>query len=132
MKLIFALAVSLSVSATSYAQNATPSKVRKTAVAGTITDATGNPMPKVQAYIYKGDSATNSSGYTDARGKFETNNVMPGVYDLRLVFPNSKRVIVNGVPVKMRQITYFKLSANEPVEDSTVSFNDLVPATPKR
>lgn len=136
MKPILALVACLLVSDGLFAQNAAQpvgrSKVRKNAVGGIITDLRNNPLPKVQIYIYKGDSATNASGYTDARGNFETNNVMPGVYDLRVVYPSSTRIVISGVPVKMHKVTYFKLAANAPTADSTVAFTDLVPAAIKK
>lgn len=132
MKPILALVACLVVSGSVLAQNAGRSKVRKTAVGGLITDLRYNPLPKVQVYIYKGDSATNASGYTNAQGNFETNNIMPGVYDLRIVYPSSRRIIVSGVPVKMHKVTTFKLVANDPTADSTIAFTDLVPAAAKK
>lgn len=132
MKPILALVACLFLSGSLFAQNTGKSTTRKTAVGGLITDLRHNPLPKVQVYIYKGDSATNASGYTNAQGSFETNNVMPGVYDLRIVYPSSRRIIVSGVPVKMHKVTSFKLAANAPTADSTIAFTDLVPAAPKR
>lgn len=135
MKLILVAATCFFVSGATYAQNATQhaghARVRKTAIGGTINDKKGHPVPKVQAYIYKGDSATNSSGYTDANGNFETNNVMPGTYDLRLVYPSAKRIVINGVPVKMHRVTYINLATTEPTADSAISYSDIAPKAAK-
>ena len=131
MKPIIAVAACLLIAGAAHAQNtakpAGSAKVRKNAIAGNISDGRHRPMPKVKAFIYYNDSATNSSGYTDAMGNFETNNVMPGTYNLRLVYPAGKRLIVNGVPVKKLTVTHIDIATNEPTNDSAVAYTDIAP-----
>ena len=136
MKLITATIAGLLLWQTAGAQTtpkAGSTKVRKSAVAGYITDLRGEPMPKVQAFIYLGDSATNSSGYTDSKGYFETNNVLPGTYSLRLFFPaNGRRITINDVPVKKLQLTQFRLKTEVPAADSSIAWGDVAPAAPAK
>lgn len=108
-----------------------PAKVRKTGIAGIVTNRFGEPASKVQAYVYNGDNIM-ASGYADANGRYETNNVLPGTYTLRLVYPKSgRRINIPGVPVKMRQLTVVNYRGMEPVGDSTIAYTDLMPQAPK-
>lgn len=131
MKLRLAVIACLLVAGTAHAQNAArpagKAKVRKSAIGGAIYDAKHHPIPKVKAFIYYNDSATNASGYTDASGHFETNNVMPGTYNLRLVYPAGKRLVVNGIPVKQLKVTQIEIATNEPTADSALAYTDIAP-----
>ncbi len=136
MRLITATIAGLLLWQTAGAQttpNAGGTKVRKSAVAGYITNLRGEPMPKVQAFIYLGDSATNSSGYTDSKGYFETNNVLPGTYSLRLFFPSvGRRITIADVPVKKLQLTTFRLKTEIPAADSSIAWGDIAPQAPAK
>ncbi|GAA4465993.1 hypothetical protein GCM10023093_19250 [Nemorincola caseinilytica] len=136
MKPIIAVIACLLIAGASHAQNtakpAGKAKIRKNAIGGTITDARHRPIPKVQAFIYYNDSATNSSGYTDASGRFETNNVLPGTYNLRLVYPSAKRLIINGVPVSKLRVTQIDIATSEPTTDSAISYTDIAKPTAKK
>ncbi len=128
MKLISTVVACLAISCAVQAQTTTTAKrkVRKNAIGGTIMDARHKPVPKVQAFVYFGDSAVNASGYTDASGYFETNSVMPGTYDLRIVYPNANRLIINGVTVKGLKVSRVSIATDMPTTDSTVSYLDVI------
>jgi hypothetical protein len=125
MKLITLVTACLLLAGVAQAQN---TKVRKSAIGGTIKDARRQPINKVQAYIYRNDTIA-ASGYTIADGSYETNNVKPGTYELRLVYPSTRRISITGVPVKMLKITTVSLMTSEPLEDSTIAYTDLYPNT---
>lgn len=134
MKLITIVAASILFSITAHAQPASKAtvgsnanKIRKNAVGGIIKDLRRQPVPKLQAYMYRNDTLI-GSGYTTAEGAFETSNVPPGTYALRIVYPTSgKRITITGVPVKLKTITPVNLMVNEPIEDSTISYTDIAP-----
>ena len=65
-------------------RHAVATKVRRTAIGGTLMNARREPVAKIQAYAYMNDSIK-ASGFTDASGKYETSNMMPGVYTLTSV-----------------------------------------------
>ncbi len=134
MKMIIAVTGCLLLAGMSYGQSNTKpagSKARKSAIGGTIKDARGRPVPKVQAYIYRNDTIA-ASGFSNAEGNYETNSVLPGVYSLRIVYPSAKRVTVTGVPVKMLKITAVNLTGDEPTADSTIAYTELVPKEVKK
>lgn len=109
-----------------------PVKVRKTCIGGTVLNEYREPVAKIQAYIYKGDDIM-ASGFSDSRGYYETNNVLPGVYTLRLVYPKSgRRITIPDVPVKMRQVTMVNYRGIEPVGDSTIAYAELMPPPPPK
>lgn len=135
MKLIVVVAGCLLFSGTSMGQTgarkAGATKVRKSAIGGTIRNSRWSPLPKVQAYIYNAETIV-ASGYSDASGYYETNSVAPGTYDVRFVYPSSKRVTVTGIPVKMLKITELNLASEEPSADTTIAYTELVPPTETR
>lgn len=107
-------------------QNGTARKQR-TAIGGTIQNERWEAVPKIQAYIYSNDTIR-ASGFSDARGYYETNSVMPGTYTLRLVYPQSgRRITVTNVPVKLRKVTIVNYRGIEPVGDSTLDYAQLMP-----
>ncbi|MBX2905318.1 MAG: carboxypeptidase regulatory-like domain-containing protein [Taibaiella sp.] len=109
-----------------------PVKVRKTGIGGTIQNELREPVAKIQAYIYRGDDII-ASGFSDTKGYYETNNVLPGTYTLRLVYPKSgRRITVPGVPVKMKKVTIVNYKGIEPVGDSTIAYTDLMPPPPPK
>lgn len=136
MKPITIVVASLLISVAAHAQTAPKAnvragnganKIRKNAVGGSIKDLRRQPVPKLQAYLYRNDTLI-GSGYTSSEGAFETSNVPPGTYALRIVYPSSgKRITITGVPVKLKTITPVNLMVNQPVEDSTISYNDIAP-----
>ncbi len=138
MKLSLTVAACLLISGAAFAQATTPAKtsgqtkIRRTAIGGTIKDARRNPVPKVQAFVYKNDTLL-ASGFTGADGNFETNSVMPGVYTLRLVYPSTgRRFVVNGVPVKALKVTPVNYTGVEPTADTAMSYIELMPPPPKK
>ena len=138
MKPITIVVASLLISVTAHAQTAPKAtarasnganKIRKNAVGGTIKDLRRLPLPKLQAYLYRNDTLV-GSGYTSSEGAFETSNVPPGTYVLRIVYPaTGKRITITGVPVKLKTITPVNLMVNQPVEDSTISYTEIAPKT---
>jgi len=112
--------------------SAAAAKVRHTAIGGTFLNARREPVAKIQAYAYMNDSIK-ASGFTDAAGKYETSNMMPGVYTLRFVYPSSgRRITVTGVPVKLRNVTMVNYTGIEPVGDSTFTYTELMPQAPAK
>lgn len=138
MKPITIIAVCLLTTITAHAQPAAKvpaktskgaNKVYKNAVGGVILDVRKQPQVKLQAFLYRNDTLI-GSGYTSADGAFETSTVPPGTYALRIVYPTTgKRITITGVPIKLRTITPVNLQVNQPVEDSTISYNDIAPKT---
>ena len=109
----------------------TTKTVHGSAIGGFIHDARRHPIVGVEAFIYQADSSIVASGYTDAMGYYETNGVLPGKYDLKIVYPSSKAIIVKGVPIKSG-VTQVSLNANPPDTDTTLLYTDLVPKVEKK
>lgn len=110
----------------------TSAKVRKNAISGVVRDSRKRPVARVQMHVYLADTALIASGYTLADGRYETNSMPPGVYTVKVVNPNWKhRIYVTGVPVKMRQTTPLDISLDEPEEDNSVPYTDVMPAAKK-
>jgi len=140
MKQFIALGFCLLALSTSFAQKTTTTKTtttktttkttstsaHPTAIAGSIRDARYHPLAGVETFIYQADSSIIASAYTDANGFYQTNSVFPGKYDLKIVYPSSKAVIVKGVPIKSG-ITQVNLNANPPDADTTLQYADVAP-----
>lgn len=139
MKKLITLTICLMAAGMAFSQQATTTKKKltpaersaaahKTAIGGYIKDAYNMPIADVEAFVYKTDSSADivSSGYTDATGYYETNFTYPGKYNLKIVYPSAKSVMVNGVIVK-KGITNISLKANAPDADTTLPYTDFVP-----
>ena len=132
MKKIVLLGLCLCALTASYCQNSKMAgkvKVKTkntTAIGGYVRDAHKHPIPGIEAFIYKPDSTIAASGYTDATGYFETNAVMPGKYDLKIVYPSNKNALVSGVIIK-KGVTMVSLYMDEPAADTLIAYTDLVP-----
>ncbi len=108
MRKISAFILAFSACGTSFAQSAAPaktappasSKLHQTAVGGQVTDARKHPILGVEAFIYQPDSTIIASGYTDSAGNYQTNSVLPGKYDVKIVYPTSKTILIKGVVIK--------------------------------
>jgi len=101
------------------------------AIGGTIRNARFQPLNGVQAFIYAPDSSIIASGYTDVKGNYETNGVVPGKYDLKILYPSNKAVIIKGVPVK-GGVTQVNLNANPPDSDTIMQYADIAPKPEKK
>lgn len=136
MKKLVVLAACILISGSSFGQNAgtktekpmTPAQkkaadLRKNAVGGYIRDARNRPLEGVQAFIYQHDSANSiiASGYTDVTGYYETNSVMPGKYNIKIVYPNNKSIMVPEVMMK-KGITDISIKSEAPTTDTSISF----------
>jgi len=99
-----------------------------TAIGGSIRDARFHPLAGVETFVYSGDSSSSiiASAFTDEKGLYETNGVMSGKYDLKVVYPTNKAIIVKGVPVKSG-VTQINLNVNPPDADTTLLYAELVP-----
>jgi hypothetical protein len=84
----------------------------------------------VHAFIYAPDSSIIASGYTDATGHYETNAVLPGTYQVKIVYPTDKAILVSGVIIK-KGITPINLTMNAPAADTTMAFANFVPPAPE-
>ena len=140
MKLIATLSVCLFVVSASFGQTASATKKGsahkagnpdKTMIFGTLKDARNKPVKGVKAFVYKQDSTIVASGFTDAMGKFETNNVAPGTYFIKFVYPTDKTVLVYGI--EMKKSTEINYKGNPPAEDTMLSLETIMPkADPKK
>jgi hypothetical protein len=134
MKQFIAFTACIIISGTSFAQktgtNAKKTNPNKSAIAGVLQTMRKQPIAGVNAFIYKKDSIA-ASGFTDSAGYFETNYTVPGVYNLKLVYPSEKTVIVTAVPVKARTITRVDLKMNAPEADTTISYLSIAPKLPE-
>ena len=134
MKRFLAFSLCLLVSGASFAQKgATNAKKNnhKSAIAGVLQNMHRQPLIGVQAFIYRKDSIM-ASGYTDSTGYYETNSTFPGVYDLKLVYPSSKVMMITGVPIKAATLTMVDFRANPPEADTTVSYATIAPKVEKK
>ncbi|MCW3122171.1 MAG: hypothetical protein JWQ38_1663 [Flavipsychrobacter sp.] len=138
MKQTLALTACLFLSAASFAQNTKedPATTQRNLIAsgrceltGNITDARNHPISGVQVFIYGKDSAIAASGFSDAVGRYETNPLVPGVYDVKLVYPVAKGVIrttIAGVTMK-KGFNALNMKANTPDADATIPATDVMP-----
>jgi hypothetical protein len=134
MKQILLLAACLLTIHTAFAQAAPPHKGGKTAnkahknnaIGGYIKDARNRPIPDVEAFVYKSDSTIAASGYTDSSGHYETTALLPGKYDMKIIYPSEKTVLVTGVIVK-KGVTNISLTMPDPPADSLILYVELLP-----
>jgi hypothetical protein len=99
---------------------------RKCAVEGIIKDSHSRPIKGVQTFVYQADSSIIASGYTDSTGYYTTNSTVPGSFDLKIVYPNEKIILIKGVPLKAG-ITPINLKADQPTTDTSISYADIAP-----
>ncbi len=101
----------------------------KNAIGGYFTDMRKRPIKGVQAFIYLSDSSIGASGFTDSTGYYETNNILPGTYDLKIVYPNTAGSLrITGVPIireTITEISFFKGEA--PATDTTFRYSVIEP-----
>jgi hypothetical protein len=139
MKKLITLTICLMAAGMAFAQQSTTTKKKltpaeqytaahKTAVGGYIRDARNAPIADVRVFVYRADSSAEiiSSGYTDATGYYETNFTYPGKYNLKVVYPEAKSVMVSGVIIK-KGITNISLNANPPVADTALPYPNYLP-----
>jgi hypothetical protein len=144
MKKITAFIFVLAVSGTTFGQNTRTTRVNptpaqrgasnahKSAVGGMMTDARRHPIPGVQAFIYQVDSSIIASGFTDSTGAYETNSVLPGKYDVKIVYPSAKAILIKGVVIKAG-VTQISFRAEPPAADTSFPYTVLVPKSePKK
>ena len=101
----------------------------KSAVGGYFTDMRKHPIKGLQAFIYLPDSTIGASGFTDSTGYYETNNIAPGMYDIKFVYPGSAfSMMISGVPVvreTITEISFFK--GDIPTADTTIPYSAIEP-----
>ena len=101
----------------------------KSAIGGYFTDVHKHPIRGVQAFIYMPDSTIGASGFTDSAGYYETNNILPGMYTLKIVYPSPvTAVTITGVPIvreTITEISFFK--AEPPTADTIFSYRAIEP-----
>jgi Carboxypeptidase regulatory-like domain len=98
----------------------------KCAISGTIKNERNQPISDVQLFIYQADSSIVASGYTNAAGAYETNSVLKGKYDVKVVYPSSKTLLITGVMMKPG-LTEISLKAAAPEADTTMPYTDIMP-----
>ncbi|MFI5195952.1 MAG: hypothetical protein ACHQD8_02590 [Chitinophagales bacterium] len=134
MKQFIAFTLCLSISVASFAQkNATDAKKNpshKSAIAGVIQNMRKQPIMGIKAFIYYKDSIV-ASGFTDSTGYFETNYAVPGIYNLKLVYPSEKTMVITAVPIKARTLTMVDLKAMPPEADTSIAYAAIAPKTPQ-
>lgn len=144
MRSIIVLFVAMLVSGPLFAQQSaqkplTPEQkraadARKNAISGFIRDSRNRPMEGIQAFIYAKDSAATilASGYTDATGYYETNSVMPGKYNIKIVYPSTNKAILVPDVVMKRGLLNISLKNDMPTADTSIEYRIFQPApTPK-
>jgi len=107
-----------------------PGVYHKSAIGGYFTDMRKHPIKGLQAFIYLPDSTIGASGFTDSTGYYETNNILPGIYDLKLVYPKTgAALMITGVPVVRETITEISFFKNEPpAADTVIPYSAIEPA----
>ena len=102
----------------------------KSGVGGYFTDARKHPIKGMQAFLYLPDSTIGASGFTDEAGYYETNNILPGMYTMKLVNPNWRTSItITGVPIvreTITEISFFKLG-DAPYNDTVFAYSAIEP-----
>ncbi len=142
MRQILTLAICLFVSGTVSAQkkkearpniSVIPQKAgvyHKSGVGGYFTDMRKHPIKGMQAFIYMPDSTIGASGFTDEAGYYETNNILPGTYNLKIVNPNWRTsMTITGVPIvreTITEISFFKLG-DAPYNDTVFAYSAIEP-----
>ncbi len=103
---------------------------RKNAVSGFIRDSRNRPMEGIQAFIYAKDSAATilASGYSDATGYYETNSVMPGKYNIKIVYPSTNKAILVPDVVMKRGLLTITLKNDVPTADTSIEYRVFQPA----
>ena len=134
MKQSIAFSLCRFISVTSFAQkSATDAKKnpsQKSAVAGVIQNMRKQPIKGIKVFIYQKDSIV-ASGYTDSSGYFETNYALPGIYNLKLVYPSEKTMVITAVPIKARTLTMVDLKAAPPEADTSIAYITIAPKQPQ-
>jgi len=106
-----------------------PGVYHKNAIGGYFTDMRKRPIRGVQTFIYMPDSTIGASGFTDSTGYYETNNILPGMYDLKIVYPNSSASLrITGVPIikeTITEVSFFK--GMPPTADTTFPYSVIEP-----
>lgn len=138
MKRIMATAVCICTLASAFAQTNTAHKGTTPAhkpvrplVSGTIRDARYRPIKGAEAFIYQKDSSIIASGYADSMGHYETNAVMPGTYNVKIVYPGAKAIMVTGVVIKAGP-TELNLKTAVPDADTSIPYTTLMPQPEKK
>ncbi|MES2701205.1 MAG: carboxypeptidase-like regulatory domain-containing protein [Bacteroidota bacterium] len=108
--------------------------MRKSAIGGRFTTVRKQPVKGIKTFIYMPDSSIISSGYTTATGDYETGNVAPGNYSLKITYPNTKaETWVTGVPVLAGYITEVSFMKSEiPTADTAIEYKDIAPRVPEK
>ncbi len=134
MKQLIALTIALLLCGSSFAQKTTTSKndasgkkvtsnENKSCLGGSFRTARYVPIEGVQVFIYATDSSAEiiASGYSDATGVYETNNVMPRKkYNVKLVYPTTgKAVNIPGLVIN-KGVTDISLRADAPAADTAI------------
>ncbi len=96
------------------------------ALTGYFTDARNRPIAGVKTFIYQKDSSIIASGYSDSTGHYETNSVLKGAYDVKLVYPTTKAILVTAMPLKPG-FNQLSLKAYPPEMDTTMPGTYFVP-----
>ena len=134
MKQFIAFTLCLFISAASFAQkNAAEAKKNpkhKSAIAGIIQNTHRQPIMGIKIFIYRKDTIV-ASGFTDSEGYYETNYAVPGIYNLKLVYPSEKTVVITAVPIKARAFTIVDLRTAPPEADTTISYGAVAPKIPQ-
>jgi len=106
-----------------------PGVYHKGAIGGYFTDVHKHPIRGVQAFVYLPDSTIGASGFTDSAGYYETNNMLPGMYTLKIVYPSpTTSVTITGVPIvreTITEISFFKIE--RPTTDTIFSYLSIEP-----
>jgi Carboxypeptidase regulatory-like domain len=100
---------------------------KKPAIKGTVRNASGDPLADVEIMVYKLDTIV-ASGYTDEKGQYTTSAVPPGTYVLKIIYPNSDKIItVPGVKMeKNKVLPAIDFKTDPPLTaDSSMSFAEL-------
>jgi len=101
----------------------------KNAIGGYFTDMRRRPVKGVKAYVYRLDSTIIGSGFSDSTGYYETNSFAPGVYNLKIAYPDTKfSRMITGVPVLAAKITNISfLKGTPPEADTVIAYADIAP-----
>jgi hypothetical protein len=127
------------VAFTGFAQTDTPASEPKGTISGQLKQDDGEPAIGAQLFVYTVDGeqivgSANTQDDNENLGRFTTDKIPIGVYDVHIKYPSYRNVIVTAVPVEKGKATMInlKLHLQDPhySEDEKIPYATIAPKIP--
>lgn len=131
-----------------FAQEDDNAPAYKGTISGHVYDETNKPVQDAEVFIYKLDNvaiigSANTGDDSTNSGRFVTNRIDTGTYNLQLKYEGYRRLIVNNVPVHLNRTTELKLKLSpespEAMDNLVLDYTNVAivkkedsPAVPKK